>query len=186
MREKGAVVAQPRCAKGTSRAAVGGIKGSKRGNRRSAENHVEIWTANTSGKPQLEMTVKEATRARKEGRNVVAMLNQEHQQGASRAQDLQHWGKREGEEDREGWLVRRNSNSSTQGRSTGHQGRLQGRPSTYRSQRSHRAGSGSTRCPRRNHGMISLCMAHRTRHAAERQLTECGFRECAGNKMSIG
>ena len=57
---------------------------------------VEIWTANTSGKPQLEKAVVEATRLRREGRNVVVILNQAHQQGADRAKDLQHWAKTSG------------------------------------------------------------------------------------------
>ena len=46
----------------------------KRGSRRRGGKTVEIWTANASGKPQLEKAVVEATRLRGAGRNVAAIL----------------------------------------------------------------------------------------------------------------
>ena len=70
--------------------------GKKRGRRRRGFEVVEIWTANTSGRPQLEKTIREATRAGEEKRKVVAILNQEHQQGQGKVQDLQHWSKEMG------------------------------------------------------------------------------------------
>ena len=82
--------AVPLGAKGTQK---GDKRGKKRGSRRRGEEHVESRTVYTSGKPQLEMAVREATQMRKAGRNVIAILNQDHRQGADRVWDLHHWGK---------------------------------------------------------------------------------------------
>ena len=66
------------------------------GRRRNGVREVEIWSINTSGKPQLEKAVAEATKAREQGTVVVGILNQEHQQGKEKLPDLQAWVKQKG------------------------------------------------------------------------------------------
>ena len=74
-----------------------GDKRKKRGGRRrGASSMMELWCVNSSGKPQLEQTITAATEIRKKGTQVVALLNQEHQQGKDKLPDLQYWAKGQG------------------------------------------------------------------------------------------
>ena len=51
-----------------------GVKVKRRGARRRGLESVEVWTANTSGRPQLERTIMEATRAWEGKKKVVAFF----------------------------------------------------------------------------------------------------------------
>ncbi len=81
------VVSDARCAS-TAAAPTREPRRRARGRRRRNGGKCELWTLNSSGRPQLEAAVQIA---RDRGVPVLGVMNQEHHQGESKLADLQSW-----------------------------------------------------------------------------------------------
>ena len=143
-------------------------KEKRRGKRRRGHTTTEIWCVNTSGKPQLEKTIGAAAGMREQGTHVVAVLNQEHQQGKDRIQDLQAWAKQRGwsltaapavTTDKGGQSVGRGHHDATR-RASRRDGRVQGRLGDCRVARTCGSELDPTSCTWWDYVCLGLLVAH--------------------------